>query len=55
MARLQSGRDIHVMCAIGARRNEVLRFRVNITPSVTSQGTGIHAVIRPVNDLPPPL
>jgi len=55
MARLQSGQDINVMYVIGVPRKEVLRFRVNITPSVTSQGTGVHAVIRPVKDLPPPL
>ncbi|MCW2318618.1 defect-in-organelle-trafficking protein DotB [Rhodoblastus acidophilus] len=55
MARLQSGQDINVMYVIGVPRKELLRFRVNITPSVTSQGTGVHAVIRPVKDLPPPL
>ncbi|WP_294537734.1 ATPase, T2SS/T4P/T4SS family [uncultured Rhodoblastus sp.] len=55
MARLQGGQDINVMYVIGVPRKEVLRFRVNITPAVTSQGIGVHAVIRPVKDLPPPL
>ena len=55
MARLQGGQDINVMYVIGVPRKEVLRFRVNITPSITSQGIGAHAVIRPVKDLPPPL
>jgi defect in organelle trafficking protein DotB len=55
MARLQGGQDINVMYVIGVPRREVLRFRVNITASLTSQGIGAHAVIRPVKDLPPPL
>lgn len=36
MARLQGGQDINVMYVIGVPRKEVLRFRVNITPAITS-------------------
>ena len=55
IARLQGGQDINVMYVIGVPRKETFRFRVNITPAITSQGMGAHAVIRPVKDLPPPL
>ncbi len=55
MARLQGGKDLNVMYVIGVTRTETLRFRVNVSGTVTSRGDGANITIRPVKDLPPPL
>ncbi|VFU17609.1 type IV pilus twitching motility protein PilT [Methylocella tundrae] len=55
MARLQGGKDLNVMYVIGVSRTTTLRFRVNVSGTVTSRGDGANVTIRPVKDLPPPL